>query len=318
MLRALGLTRAHQSVYQAVVRLGECSIETLAERAPDSEGEVAELVDDLAALGLVRLERERVVALRPELAINAVLSEREAGLQRARVFARSLAPEFRAEQPPFQNLHVVQIIEGVAAITARHQELWLGAREELCTFERPPYLTDPEEPNEAELVQLDRGVRVRGLVASAALEVPGRLGSLRREVAAGEEVRVLPDLPLKLVIADGRSALLPLMTTSSQTECALLLGPCALLDALVGFFEALWARGLPLDVTLGERSGAEDGEVDRDLLALLAAGIGDSAIARQLGVSERTVRRRVAGLLESLDVRTRFQAGVQARARGLL
>ena len=59
-------------------------------------------------------------------------------------------------------------------------------------------------------------------------------------------------------------------------------------------------------------------EVDAPLLTLLTAGLGDDAIGRQLNVSPRTVRRRVATLMDRLDARTRFQAGIQAKARGLI
>ena len=52
------------------------------------------------------------------------------------------------------------------------------------------------------------------------------------------------------------------------------------------------------------------------LLQQLAAGAKDEQIARTLGLSLRTVRRRVADLMIELGADTRFQAGVEAvRAR---
>ena len=54
------------------------------------------------------------------------------------------------------------------------------------------------------------------------------------------------------------------------------------------------------------------------MLAMLAAGLKDEAIARYLGVSLRTVRRRVATLMEELGAHTRFQLGSAAERRGLL
>jgi DNA-binding NarL/FixJ family response regulator len=56
---------------------------------------------------------------------------------------------------------------------------------------------------------------------------------------------------------------------------------------------------------------------DQQLLALLAAGLTDQAIARKLGVALRTVERRVRRMMDGLGARTRFQAGLQAAARGL-
>ncbi len=52
------------------------------------------------------------------------------------------------------------------------------------------------------------------------------------------------------------------------------------------------------------------------LLTMLRAGLKDQAIARQLGLSTRTATRRIAALMARLDATTRFQAGVEACARG--
>jgi DNA-binding NarL/FixJ family response regulator len=59
-------------------------------------------------------------------------------------------------------------------------------------------------------------------------------------------------------------------------------------------------------------------DIRGNLLRQLAAGAKDEQIARTLGLSLRTVRRRVAGLLIELGVDTRFQAGVEAVRRGWL
>jgi len=57
---------------------------------------------------------------------------------------------------------------------------------------------------------------------------------------------------------------------------------------------------------------------DQMILALLAAGAPDATIARQAGVSQRTVERRVRALMDQLGAGTRFQAGVQAARRGMI
>ena len=57
---------------------------------------------------------------------------------------------------------------------------------------------------------------------------------------------------------------------------------------------------------------------DQRLLALAAAGLTDQAIARRLGVAQRTVERRMQRILKALDATTRFQAGLRVGQRGLL
>jgi len=48
---------------------------------------------------------------------------------------------------------------------------------------------------------------------------------------------------------------------------------------------------------------------------MLGTGMKDEAVARELGISVRTLGRRMSGLLEALGARTRFQAGLQAGRR---
>jgi DNA-binding NarL/FixJ family response regulator len=90
---------------------------------------------------------------------------------------------------------------------------------------------------------------------------------------------------------------------------ALVVHRCSLVDVLVQMFLLLWDQALPV-----VQESASD--VDARLLTLLTAGLKDEAIARQLGLSGRTVRRRIAALMELVGARTRFQAGVYSARRG--
>jgi DNA-binding NarL/FixJ family response regulator len=62
----------------------------------------------------------------------------------------------------------------------------------------------------------------------------------------------------------------------------------------------------------------EPSAVDRKLLGLLATGATDATIAKQLGLSDRTVHRRIHALITRLGVSTRLQAGYEACRRGWL
>jgi DNA-binding NarL/FixJ family response regulator len=120
---------------------------------------------------------------------------------------------------------------------------------------------------------------------------------------------VLPGLPLRLYLADNNIAAIPLR--SSTVDSMLVVYPSALLGALVALFDGLWRRALPLHSTPAGRTAASS----QRLITLLLSGLTDEAIARQLGLSHRTVQRHVANLMTELGAHTRFQAGVQAALR---
>ncbi|EIF00933.1 LuxR C-terminal-related transcriptional regulator [Saccharomonospora glauca] len=56
---------------------------------------------------------------------------------------------------------------------------------------------------------------------------------------------------------------------------------------------------------------------DVELLRLLAKGLPLDAVARRVGLSERTVRRRVRGVCDRIGVSTRIEAVVWAVRHGL-
>jgi DNA-binding CsgD family transcriptional regulator len=85
-------------------------------------------------------------------------------------------------------------------------------------------------------------------------------------------------------------------------------------------FESVWQHAAQVKPKTGDEllvMGTAEGDL-RQLTHLMATGMTDTAIARHLGVSERTVRRRVKDLMDELRVDSRFLAGVRAVERGWL
>jgi AraC-like DNA-binding protein len=129
----------------------------------------------------------------------------------------------------------------------------------------------------------------------------------------GEEVRVAPSLPFKMLVADRRVALIPLNLTPHRSP-AMLVHSSALLDALYLLFEILWERSLPVSFDAGGAIAVAEHterlpEEAEGMLQLMAAGLNDKKIAAELGISASTLKRRIAETMKALDVRTRFQLG---------
>ncbi|MFB7292574.1 LuxR C-terminal-related transcriptional regulator [Actinacidiphila glaucinigra] len=64
--------------------------------------------------------------------------------------------------------------------------------------------------------------------------------------------------------------------------------------------------------------GAAPAARHREVVRLLASGLTDEAIGRKLGLSDRTVRRIVAELMQQIGADSRFQAGVKMVRLGWL
>jgi DNA-binding CsgD family transcriptional regulator len=127
---------------------------------------------------------------------------------------------------------------------------------------------------------------------------------------------VLVDVPSRLVVFGTEAALLTERWGAPGGSRVVVRQPGIVL-ALRELAGALWDRAVTppgLGPCTPGVDGARRGALP--LLALMAGGAVDEQIARALGVSVRTVRRRIATLLVELGADSRFQAGAEAVRRG--
>ncbi|WP_344589892.1 ArsR family transcriptional regulator [Actinomadura vinacea] len=318
MLDALGLDAADQVVYRGLID-GPAAVEELGARVRLTPRQVRHSLRVLESAGLVSRKpgrREVYLAAAPEIALEALILEKEAELSRARATARQYAESHQRALGSRHPTELVEIVVGRDAVAQRTDQLQRGARREVRVFDRPPYVHDPSVPNHVELEALGRGVAYRAVYDRASLEVDGWWqGHYEPIAAAGEQSRVMSGVPMKMVVADDRLAIVPLRITSSVIESCAIVHPSELLDALSALFETLWRLGLPLPPTDQNPENAPT-PFEARLVALLTAGLGDEAISRQVGLSHRTLQRRVRELMTRLGAQTRFQAGMQAAFRG--
>ncbi|MET7278790.1 helix-turn-helix domain-containing protein [Kribbella sp. NPDC005582] len=297
MLESLGLDAAQEELYERVLTNPGLQVD------PDTPERA--VLDQLVSRRLVRRSDDRYTAVPPELALQRLLDDRRLELDRAAARVRELERLHRATPDPEQQVPV-QFVPGDEAPHFQ-RAIHATTRNQLRALETPPY-GKPFElgDTEPEVGAIHRGVRHRIVYSREAVDVQG-LDVLRLTLTIGEEARVAGDVPLRLSIFDDAVATMPLRTGRPVTEGLLVIRPSALLDALIALFEQVWSTALPLSPDLTDGLDPDD---DRTLIALLAAGMGDQAIARQLGISLRTVGRRVQRVQTTLNAATRFQAGV--------
>lgn len=317
MLEAVGVSELEEYVYRALLGVPAASIAKLARHLNLRASDVESALEGLEAKGMVGRTTRRgagYLAVPPDVAVEALMAQREAQLHTVRATVAQLVAEYRAGRAERHLAELVEIVVGTKAVAQRFEQLQRGAREEVLILARPPYVV-PADSNDAEIEALRRGVSVRTLYDRAALDAHGDLSVIRRYVNAGEQARIIAQLPMKLAVVDRSAALLPLVGDEAVSG-AVLVHPSALLDSLVALFEALWGLGSAL--AWAGTVGALPVDGDRLILSMLHAGMTDEAMAKQLGTSARTVQRRIRVVMDSLGANTRFQLGFLAAERGWL
>ncbi|WP_424217676.1 LuxR C-terminal-related transcriptional regulator (plasmid) [Streptomyces sp. BI20] len=327
MLTSLGLAPHTEAVYRALLVHPDHGVAALAARLDLSEAEVRSALDDLSELALVRPAHGapgRLHAISPDVGMEILLARQQADLlaQQQRVAASQAAAaqlisEFADLRPAVGQPGVEQLI-GLDAIRDRIAVLQRDMREEVMILAPDGEQTKEnlEAARPLDQALLARGVRMRTVYLDSVRNSPHTLAYAQWLSELGREARTAPTLPLRMIIADRSTAIIPVNSDDSAAGAVVLTGH-GTLTALCALFESIWAGAKPF----GEApTRTTEGLTDTELttLRLLAEGHTDEAIAKRLGVSHRTARRVATTLMERLDARSRFQAGVKAAHHGWL
>ena len=326
MLGVLGIGAEEEDLYRSLVTLGGTSLADLARRFRLEEGDTERLLMSLQQRGLVAQSGSRAgrwVAAPPTVALAGLINDRRHELEQAEAAAASLAELHRADSAAdFED--VVEVVTGPVAVAQRFHQVQLGAVEEVCALVTGTPAVVSGSDNVAEDVAASRGVHYRIVIERDALIGEQAQTEVVASLGRDEEVRVTERVPTKLVVADRRTAMVPL-SRSGEEPGALVLRSPGLVDALCALFELVWRDAWPLTLgAVGDGSQAfvegEPGpdDLDRQLLALLLTGASDARVAKHLDIGLRTVQRRVRALMDVVGVSTRIQLGWAARERGWL
>jgi DNA-binding CsgD family transcriptional regulator len=155
----------------------------------------------------------------------------------------------------------------------------------------------------------------RGAAENARIVVPGATHDIGDEVRDfvewGGEVRVGDQVMIAIVVVDREIAFLPGRPHANAEWGAVIRAP-SVVQRLVAVFEAHWHGAQALS------GGRLMSDRQYEMITMLASGMTDEAVARQLDISPRTVLRNVHQIMKLLGVRSRLELGARLTKLGIL
>ena len=318
LVAAFGLPERMEPLYRRILPGSGQRLEQVAASMLVDVEELREQLRPLAALSIVSVENGVLHVVDPATATSRALAQQAEKLLVASRELNRIADvlpvlnDVRDEHVPQD-----QLVDGDVAPTTDVPALiaqWVREnRGDLC-FLRPDQWRFPSESEMAVAVgnAVRAGRRVRAIYPARALTEAPEVLETRAEI--GEEIRVVPTVLTRLVMVGPRRAIVP-EPLGVGAERRVVVRQPAVVGMFQAYFDELWEGAGRVDARAAR---LERRDQRRLLLAELADGVKDEQIARNLDVSLRTVRRRVASLMTELGVDTRFQAGVEAVRRGWL
>lgn len=317
-LAALGVDAGSEQVYRYTLRNPGATVESLCDNLGRPVEEIHRDLEPLMERSLVTRVGSQVFPEPPEFALGRLLTqqtrrlaEAEDALGQAREEVHAYVSEHRLGQRSGWQPVAVDVVPA-GDLPEVMLTLVANTSGELL-FLRPDqwFLPTGARMDVAVTRAIADGRTSRVIYPAKVIETNPENVHLR--VRAGERVRMLPELATRLAVFGQDAAILPELWGSPGGSRLLIRQP-AIVAACAAYFDQLWSHA----VTAPGFGSELDRSARTQLLELLARGSKDEQIARTLGVSLRTVRRRVASLLAELGVDSRFQAGMEAVRRGWL
>ena len=255
-LGELGLSPIESKTYLALLSAPQLTAQAVADAVGVTRTSAYAALRSLADIGLVESgtgygSKYRAVA--PERGLPDLIERQREALQEQLSTRESIAKRLAVELGDLSDGEedageLIEILRDPRALRARYDRLQLEADESIDTMVKAP-IAATRRGNPAGMKALKRGVRVRSLYEPAVLDDDDVRPFLSEWIAAGEECRLFPgELPIKLGLVDGTTALVPLKTpNSSHPVTGVIIRHPELGSALRILFDRLWEQGKPLE-----------------------------------------------------------------------
>jgi DNA-binding CsgD family transcriptional regulator len=327
VLEVFGVSAAAEQFYLQLLREPNARLETIGEQLGWPAHEVRAAVSELSSLALLRessAHPRTLVPVAPDTGLASLLARmqaelvaRQQQLENGRSALATLITEYVELQTRSERTTIEELV-GVAEVRDRLKALADQTRSEVLELvpdpvQRPDTL-EASKPLDAAL--LERGVRMCTVYQNSIRNDPVSVAYIDWLSGIGGRIRTAPALPLRLIIVDRTTALIPIDPGDSSAGATVLTGTGAV-SAMCALFEQIWVTATPLGLPHPQDAQGL-GPEEREVLRMLANGETDEQIARRLGVSTRTVGRKASELMRRLGTRSRFQMGVRASELGWL
>ncbi|WP_327088501.1 LuxR C-terminal-related transcriptional regulator [Nonomuraea sp. NBC_01738] len=327
MLVSLGVYPLAEQVYRLLLARTGLEVAAIAQELSITEAQVREVLDHLAELALLQPSWESPGGFRPvspQVGLQVLLQRRQVEMRRqqkqiaeAESAIASLVSEYSDLHPAAYHPGAEPIL-GMDAIQTRIERLAADTVFEVVSM-MPGGAQEPELIDAAKLLDrqvLHRGVAIRTMGLNSIRNDPPTMAYAEWLSENGAHVRTVPTLPIRMLVYDRSIAFLPLDTGNTRVG-AVQVSDSGTVTAVLALFDQIWNVATPIGTPLiKDQEGLLPQE--RQLLKLLAEGLTDEAAGHHLGLSQRTVRRMMAGIMERLGARSRFEAGLRAAEKGWL
>ena len=262
-LQQLGLSGREAEVYLALLQTTNLSAPEVAKLTTITRTKSYEILQNLVKKGLCNEKfRDGIKtfsSVEPEIALKNLLLVCESELDRVRVLAGQIKTELiklHSESKKINDpLDYIEVLSDLSQIRERWLNIQANTKSEILVFTKQPYILPLEENLKEEAKKLGhyvikaRGIYEYGGLTTAA-EKENLIKVIERFQQIGEEVRIVKELPMKMVISDNSISMLALkdrVSLKPESTTTMIITHPSLATALKTVFESYWRESLTID-----------------------------------------------------------------------
>ena len=221
-LQRIGLSKREAEIYITLLSKKDFSAPEIGKITSVSRNKSYEVLQSLVKKKLVsetlRNGTKAFSAIQPDIALQNIISVYEDELNEKRDLSVSFSDELMqlhaANEQVSNPLDYIEILTDLGQIRKRWMDLQANAALEILGFNKPPFAVSLEQNVGNQQKTMEKKIRERGIYESSDIASEASLKHFIEAIEAyesiGEEVRVAPSLPMKIIIIDERITMLAL------------------------------------------------------------------------------------------------------------
>lgn len=221
-----GLTLYEAKTYYALLQKNDMTATEISRLAGVPRTRIYEVLNNLVQKGFcasIDGKIRRFRGINPQFAFNDFIDDMENELTRKKEevisIREKLIPIYETDKNDSESIEYAYIVKERNHITEKMNELGESAETEIITFSKAPYAIEMEKAIERGYVEYIEGLEYKFITDEKDLEEDINLNFLKLWENAGADIRVVKEVPVKMVIFDRKTIVISLpdkITTKPQ------------------------------------------------------------------------------------------------------
>ena len=253
-LTSLGLSENEAKTYLTLLAKSSMTVGEIAKISGVPRPKLYEILTKLIVKGLCtekigKVKRYRVVA--PNIVKKKLIGDYQAQLEQKKIIAQNFSNAVNSIYQQNMNktdpLEYIEVLKDKKQIHRRWISLQNEAKQEILAFTKAPYTILLSENIDEESNTLKRGVAIRSIYEYKDVINEDLVSVISSWVFAGEEARVVEELPIKLAIFDEKITMLALNDPISlkPSITTMIINHPSFAKAQKYVFESIWEKAMP-------------------------------------------------------------------------